>query len=501
MRSRKSHLHAEVLRSAALLFGCLALLLVAAPSFAAPNCDADGDGFLKDNRKCGGSDCNDDDPTVNPAAAEVCGDAVDNDCNGFADEGCSGGSFVCESGPDAGLSCLTDFDCGVCISGTDIGASCADDSDCLPNTGPGNQRGRCEVHLCIEETGGPTCTDADGDGYATEGGTCGAVDCDDSDFDVNPGAAELCDGFDNDCDGTIDEGCSASLPTDIAAAGDSITQAFAASCSCNTDFFCLLCLLGGDQPENSWFDGSSSSVYSVHDRYLESDGGIGANKSASADGSEMRGGSNNFSSQADQILAQTPLPDHVEVELGGNDLCSRDCIDPANCGDPVYTDAEWTQAVQAGLDKLVAGLPDGSTVYLMGVPRVQDLRGAGLTKQSQASNVDCEGVWSDYGICTIGTQGTTLNGESIQTRLAGLAERQQRYNEILRDEAAAYDTNANGLNPRGIEVVADYVDEATPSIGTFSFGADDIDGGDCFHPSIAGQNMAADLSWQGNPDR
>ena len=42
-----------------------------------------------------------------------------------------------------------------------------------------------------------TTTDADLDGYE------GDVDCDDSDPDTYPGAAELCDGVDNDCDGLL----------------------------------------------------------------------------------------------------------------------------------------------------------------------------------------------------------------------------------------------------------------------------------------------------------
>jgi hypothetical protein len=478
------------------------LLLAASGIDAAPNCDADGDGYLKSSRKCGGFDCNDDDASVNPGAAEICDDGIDNDCNSAIDEGCGGtGPMICESGPYAGDSCVASFECGVCASGPEIGAACASDADCPPNNGPPGNRGTCDAHACVSDPGSG-CTDFDLDGFAIEGGACGPVDCDDAAPAVNPGATEICaNGIDDDCDGQIDEDCTATLPGDISAAGDSITQAFAADCSCNTDFFCLLCLLGGDQPEHSWFDGTSSSVYSVHDRYLESDGSIGSDKSAAADGSEMRGSSNNFSAQADQILAQVPLPDHVEVELGGNDICNRDCTDPANCSDDLYTDTEWTQSVRAGLDKLVAGLPEGSTVYLLGVPRVQDLRQAGLDKQQGSSSVDCEGIWSDFGVCSIATQGTAMSGESIGQRLAAIELRQRRYNEILRDEAAAYQSNANGRNARGIEVISDYVDEATPSVGTFSFGAGDIDGGDCFHPSISGQNAAAGLSWDGNPDR
>jgi len=44
--------------------------------------DADGDGVPWCN------DCNDDDASVRPGAAEVCGNGVDDDCNGLVDDGC-----------------------------------------------------------------------------------------------------------------------------------------------------------------------------------------------------------------------------------------------------------------------------------------------------------------------------------------------------------------------------------------------------------------------------
>jgi N-acetylneuraminic acid mutarotase len=43
--------------------------------------------------------------------------------------------------------------------------------------------------------------DADGDGFTVCGG-----DCNDADPNIHPGAAELCDGVDQNCDGSIDEG-------------------------------------------------------------------------------------------------------------------------------------------------------------------------------------------------------------------------------------------------------------------------------------------------------
>jgi hypothetical protein len=75
-----------------------------------------------------------------------------------------------------------------------------------------------------EECEGLVYADADGDGYgddATEAAGCvadGLVeqggDCDDGDPGINPGATELCDDVDNNCDGAIDEGAKLTLYAD-----------------------------------------------------------------------------------------------------------------------------------------------------------------------------------------------------------------------------------------------------------------------------------------------
>jgi hypothetical protein len=50
------------------------------------------------------------------------------------------------------------------------------------------------------------CNDNDGDGFNAEGGICGPADCDDGNGAIYPGASEICDNEDNDCNDLIDDG-------------------------------------------------------------------------------------------------------------------------------------------------------------------------------------------------------------------------------------------------------------------------------------------------------
>lgn len=92
------------------------------------------------------TDCNDSSAGINPAAIEICDDAIDQDCSG------------------ADLPCVPAAD--------------------------------------TDDDGDGFCEDSDGDGTCTDGARPG--DCNDANAAINPDATEICDGIDNNCDRIVD---------------------------------------------------------------------------------------------------------------------------------------------------------------------------------------------------------------------------------------------------------------------------------------------------------
>ena len=114
--------------------------------------------------------------------------------------------------PDAGRIDAGRFDGGMPCPACDDGLfcngaeACAEDGTCLPGTPPSCDDGDpCTDDRC--DAAADACVslrderDADGDGVSTCSG-----DCRDDDASVFPGAAELCDFVDQNCDGRADEG-------------------------------------------------------------------------------------------------------------------------------------------------------------------------------------------------------------------------------------------------------------------------------------------------------
>ena len=121
--------------------------------------DVDGDGFGQD------TDCDDTNPAVNPNANEVTYDGIDNDCDATTLD-----SDLDQDG--VGFGDCNDRDASVYPGATEVPYDGVD-NDCDPSTRD---------------------DDIDGDGFPN------AVDCDDNEADINPSAVEVIyDGIDNDC--------------------------------------------------------------------------------------------------------------------------------------------------------------------------------------------------------------------------------------------------------------------------------------------------------------
>jgi hypothetical protein len=84
------------------------------------------------------------------------------------------------------------------------------------------------------DEGCAVCTDADSDGYKAQSGCNTAVDCNDNNALVHPGTTELCNGIDDNCNGTTDEGFN--LQTDTSNCGQCghVCSAVNGSSTCNS---------------------------------------------------------------------------------------------------------------------------------------------------------------------------------------------------------------------------------------------------------------------------
>jgi hypothetical protein len=151
--------------------------------------DKDGDGALGKTPQCAkGTDCVDTNDTIKPGAKEICGNGVDENCDG-KDDACPA---ECPDADKDGYVAKT----AECAQGTDC-----DDADKDIHPGAPEICGNGVDDNCDgkDEVCPPECKDGDGDGYG-DGADCKGYDCNDANDKVNPGAEEVCgNGIDDDC--------------------------------------------------------------------------------------------------------------------------------------------------------------------------------------------------------------------------------------------------------------------------------------------------------------
>ncbi len=171
-----------------------------APCAPAPTCtDADNDGYFAE-ANCGTAvDCNDMDAAINPGATEICDNGVDENCDGV-DAQCTPAPTCTDADGDGYFA---EANCGTAVDCNDNDAAIYPGAAEICSDGIDNDCDQLVDAGDPDAVGCPAnCTDADSDGYSVEGGDCGPVDCNDNDAAINPGAVEVCgDGIDNDCSG------------------------------------------------------------------------------------------------------------------------------------------------------------------------------------------------------------------------------------------------------------------------------------------------------------
>ena len=236
--------------------------------------------------------------------------------------------------------------------------------------------------------------------------------------------------------------------------GDSITTAANSDDGCWW-YTCVFSL--GSKWNNSWSGGSSIS--SVRTKL-----GLSSTFTQAAENGKRWWDGR---AQAQTVLNQAGgVPNLVTLWLGGNDVCRQ--VDAT-----LDTKADILWQIRETF-AMLQNLPAGSTVLVLEVPNIRNLRET--MKGQQARTASCQSVWDQYDPC-----GIVLDSGSNDTRRAAAYQLNREINEAIHQAAEEYSGNVHFV------VASDMYE--------FAFVGNDISRIDCFHPNKDGQARVANRVW------
>ncbi|WP_434743580.1 SGNH/GDSL hydrolase family protein [Micromonospora sp. SH-82] len=238
-------------------------------------------------------------------------------------------------------------------------------------------------------------------------------------------------------------------PSSIAALGDSITTGFGS------------CVVLTSCERNSWSTGDGLRVDSVYQRLLDQDSGIRGRAANHADPGARA------SALAGQAQAAVRgKADYVTVLIGANDACRR-TVDEMT---PVST---FREQVDRGLRVVKEGRPK-ARVLVVSIPDLNRLWEIGH-EDSRAVR-----AWRT-GICPALLAAPTSTAEADVARRATFGKRIDAYNSQLAAACRAYGSRCR------------YDGGAVHRV---RFTVDEVNRLDWFHPSAAGQDRLAEVTWR-----
>jgi lysophospholipase L1-like esterase len=212
----------------------------------------------------------------------------------------------------------------------------------------------------------------------------------------------------------------------------------------------------GDNREYSWTTGSKPESQS-HLKKLTALFGVPiAARNEAVAGSTVY----DLGRQLDRVLAADP--DFLTITVGANDVCSW------NVDDDTADVVAFMDKLAEHIQRVVDHNPN-VRIYLAAIPDMYNLW------RLASPSASCQRKWDLFGICNV-----LLGSDRTEADRQAFVGRWRDGNAALQAVAALFPENV-------------YHD---PSMATTQFLWEHVSTIDCFHPSIAGQNLLSEKTWQ-----